>query len=82
MNSRGMPSIQINLLLEKDFLHECCQTGKQLGNEKKMWTLCLILFLSVGFKERRVTLTKIRIEKRLLWKLISIFAADVDVYIT
>jgi len=32
MNSGGMPSIQINLLPEKDFLHKCCQTGKQLGN--------------------------------------------------
>lgn len=36
MNSGGMPSIQINLLLEKDFLHKCCQTRKQLGDEKKM----------------------------------------------
>lgn len=29
MNSGGMPSIQINLLLEKDFLHECCQTVRK-----------------------------------------------------
>lgn len=68
MNSGGKPSIQINLLLEKDFLHKCCQTRKQLGNEKKKQTLCLILFLSVGFKGRRITMIKIRTENRLLWK--------------
>lgn len=74
-----MLSIQINLQLEKDFLHKCCQTGKQLGNGKKMWMLCLILFLSVGFKDERITIDDDKNEKQVSVYIISIFTDDGDV---
>lgn len=44
-----MLSIQINLLLEKDFLHKCCETRKQFNKREENMNAVFVLIVECKF---------------------------------